>query len=92
MGHQWVVGTIDDTLAAVQDLGLFQRLLLHGFKAVVVFATQVGDDAYGGANHRMQVIHLTDGRDACLDDSQVGIVVDIPQREGHTDLRIVAAG
>ena len=92
VGHQRVIGAIDDALAAVQDLGFFLSLLLHGFKSVIVLAAQVGDDAYGGTDHRMQIIHLVDGRNACLDNRQVGIVVDVPQRQGHTDLGIVAAG
>ena len=92
VGHQRVIGTIDDALTVVQDFGLFLSLLLHGFKSVVVLTAQVSDNAYGGANHRLQVVHLVDGRDARLDNRQVGIVVDVPQRQGHTDLGIVAAG
>ena len=57
-----------------------------------MLTAQVSDNAYGGANHRLQVVHLVDGRDARLDNRQVGIVVDVPQRQGHTDLGIVAAG
>ena len=79
MGHQRVIGTIDDALAVEEDFGFLLSLLLHGGKTVVMLAAQVGDDADGGPDHRLQVVHLAGCGDARLDNGQVGVVVNLPE-------------
>ena len=89
-GHQWVVGAIHNAFATVEYLGFFARFFVHRSKALIVLAADVGNHAYGGANHGLQIVHFSGGGDAGFNNGKRGVVVDVPQRERHTDLRIVA--
>ena len=89
-GHQWVVGAIHNAFAIVEYLGFFARFFVHRSKAFIVLAADVGNHAYGRANHGLQIVHFSGGGDAGFNNGKRGVVVDVPQRERHTDLRIVA--
>ena len=52
----------------------------------------VGQDAVGGANHLGQALHLVGTGDARLEDGYVRALIQLPNRERHADLGVVAVG
>lgn len=51
-----------------------------------------GEHAERGTDDVVEDLHLAWLADTCLEDGHLGLGVKEPKGEGHTDLRIVAAG
>ena len=52
---------------------------------------KIGQHGNGWLDDVAQGQHLTGLADTCLEDAHLGIIVHEPHREGHTDLRVIAA-
>ena len=78
--HTQVVGSVDDALTVVQNLGLLGGLAVHVVaKLVLGLRCNVCHHTHCGPDHAVQPCHFARTRDAGFDDGQGGVIVDVPQ-------------
>ena len=87
-----VVGGIDKHLAVSEELQFLGHLLLAGEEILVVSLTDIGEDTNGGLDDFLQFIHLAGLGDTSLENRHVMLGAELPDGEGDTNLRVIAAG
>ena len=74
----------------MEQLHLLHTFLLHRAEILLVGGTQRGKDADGGLDDVGKRCHLIGLADACLEESHLRVFVEEPDREGDTNLGVVA--
>ena len=77
-GHHAVVGIVDHGLGVVEELNLLLTLGLHGLKVLLMGCAEIGEHGDGGLDDATQGAHLSGLADACLEDAQLGMLVEQP--------------
>ena len=54
--------------------------------------TYIGQNTDSRFNHPLQCSHLSHFGDAGFEDTQFGFFIQLPDRQGNTDLRVVTTG
>ena len=91
MAHHLVVGAIDHGLGIAEELHLLHAFLFNGTEVLLVGGPDVGEHTNGGLDDVVQGFHLTRLTDAGLEDAHTTLLTQQPHRQGHTNLRVVAA-
>ena len=88
--HQVVVSTIDNGLRIVKQLQFFHTLLLHRTEIFLVGGTYGCQHSYGRLDDVCQSFHLARLTNTRLKESYLGLFVQQPYTQRHTNLRIEA--
>ena len=77
-GYHAVVGIVDHGLGVVEELNLLLTLGLHGLEVLLMGCAEAGEHGDGGLDDATQGAHLSGLADACLEDAQLGMLVEQP--------------
>ena len=75
----------------MEEFEFFVEFLLVGVEVFAVGRSEVGQDADLRTDHCFEALHFAGTRNAGLDHHQLLVAADHQQRQGHAELRIVAA-
>ena len=87
-----VVGAVDHRLGVVHQFEFLHTLLLHRAEVLLMGGAEAGEHADGGLDDVAQGVHLARLGDARLEDTDLRLLIEQPDGEGHADLRVVTAG
>ena len=90
--HQVVISIVDDDLGIMKQLQLLHALLFQRTEVLLVRSPDRGQHTNGRLYDVMQRLHLTQLTDTSLEQSYLCLFVEQPDRQGDTDLRVVALG
>ncbi len=87
--HILVRGVFDHHRTMGKEAHLLRTLCLQRREVLAMLGTDIGNDAYRWADDAFKPCHLARLGDTCLEDSQVGLLVHLPNGQRHTNLRVV---
>ena len=87
-----VVGAVDKHLAMNEKLQFFGYLLRASEEILIVSLAYIGEDADGGLDDLAEMVHLARLRDSGFENGQLVVGSQLPDREGNTNLGVVATG
>ena len=88
--HHGIVAIVDDGFGTAKERQFLLAFFLQRREPLLMRFSHVGENPHRRLHDGFELFHLAALRDAHLDDSQLGLLVDFPHRERHSYLRVVA--
>ena len=87
----WNIGIVDDNITIAEKVQFFDELLLLRLETCIVGCAYIGKNTDSRFDDGFEFLHLTRLADTCFEDGKITILVELPNAQRNTDLRIIAS-